>query len=546
MSSITPICVRLQLTAAFIIWLESCAPVSSFSTSSTFTIARESKYAEDHHTLFAISPNNKKLATSRTESVDASLHAEALLKEEQVTSVSRDTKAIMFEKAWIPLNRTAGVENNADTISMNIEDLLVQYEKLLEHTQERPYIEESRDTLLEPHTTTYDEKDIVNTAKKPVQIYGGGSTLYKTNTASEQVEPAVNKEISLNSISSGISGLSDVWKARILLIISAALYGTNFTVVKILNDYIPTDVGAVLRFALAAGVTLPWLFRQSYKEKIADEELDGGDTFLSTTSDLLPIEKSTKTLANLSFMDTPIFAGLEVGMWTAIGYLAQAEGLETIDAGKSAFICSLAVVTVPILDFLAGKKMLSREVLGAFLAVIGVGFLEIEGAGSTFQLNTGDMLSLVQPVAFGLGFWRMEAAMKRFPEDAMKTTAAQLLAVFVISLNYCLISSGGIDGLPDMSQVISWISDPMILGALCWTGLVTTAFTVYLETLALKTLTAAETTMIFSTEPLFGATFAAAVMGETFGPSAIIGGALILAGCIFSNLDFDSFQRDEL
>jgi len=523
MSSIS---VCFQYLIASIIWLELCAPALSFSTLNTFTNLQRNKRTEDHHTLFALSPKNKKLATSRTDSIDGSLHASALFKEEQVTS-SSGKDATMIETTWISSNQTV-----VSIIESKLLSQILEYENLLERTQgEQSYIEGMTDTHLEPTrlepraTTAWDEEEILNSVIKPVQIYEGKIESYTADITSDQIEQSGNV----------VTGISDVWKARILLIISAALYGTNFTVVKILNDYIPTDMGAVLRFGLAAGVTLPWLFKSSNEEKTAN-----------------PIDNSLR-ITNLSFMDTPIFAGLEVGVWTAIGYLAQAEGLETIEASKSAFICSLAVVIVPLLDFLVGKKIQNRQVIGAILAVVGVGFLEVEGpvsaiteGGGAFGLDVGDALSLIQPFAFGLGFWRMEAAMKRFPDEAMKTTAAQLLSVFVLSAAYWWMSSVRIDGLPDPSQVITWISDPSILGALCWTGLVTTAFTVYLETLALKTLSAAETTMIFSTEPLFGASFAAVVMGETFGTGGLIGAVLILAGCIFSNIDFDSFSNDKL
>jgi hypothetical protein len=93
-----------------------------------------------------------------------------------------------------------------------------------------------------------------------------------------------------------------------------------------------------------------------------------------------------------------------------------------------------------------------------------------------------------------------------------------------------------------MTQVTTWLSDPMILGAIVWTGAITTALTVYMETLALKTLTAADTTLIFSTEPLWGAAFASVVMGEQFGAPAVAGGALIMAGCLVSNLGLDGMR----
>ena len=83
---------------------------------------------------------------------------------------------------------------------------------------------------------------------------------------------------------------------------------------------------------------------------------------------------------------------------------------------------------------------------------------------------------------------------------------------------------------------MTWITDPMILFALFWTGVITTALTIYMETVALKTLSAAETTLIFSTEPLWGTAFASVVMGETLGVNAAAGAFCILTACLYSNL----------
>lgn len=168
------------------------------------------------------------------------------------------------------------------------------------------------------------------------------------------------------------------------------------------------------------------------------------------------------------------------------------------------------------------------------MAVLGVGFLELGGGGGVSAIGSGDIVSLVQPLAFGMGFWRMEAGMRRFPEEATRITAAQISAVFLASSIYTFFVSG--EPLPVMSQITGWLTDPMIFGALFWTGCITTALTVYMETLALKTLSAAETTMIFSTEPLWGAAFASVVVGEHLGLGAGMGAALILSGCLFSNM----------
>ena len=182
---------------------------------------------------------------------------------------------------------------------------------------------------------------------------------------------------------------------------------------------------------------------------------------------------------------------------------------------------------------MSGKRLLSREIVGAVMAVAGVGFLEF-GGGSDLTLSSGDIASLLQPLVFGVAFWKMETAMRQYPDEANRSTAAQLLAVFLASGAYCLSTCN-----VDLAQVQGWLMDPTILGALFFTGIITTALTVYMEAVALKTLTAAETTLILSTEPLWGAGFAAFLIGETFGMDAAMGAVLILAGCVFSNLGVD-------
>lgn len=320
--------------------------------------------------------------------------------------------------------------------------------------------------------------------------------------------------------------IDPVWQARILLIVAAALYGTNFTFVKVLNDNVPVEIGAFLRFALAAGVTLPWLFQRNKSHK---EQIDATDNNVN----------------QFSLGNEVILGGVEVGVWNAIGYLSQAVGLETTPASTSAFICSLAVVVVPILDHLTGKKISKREIMGALLAVSGVAFLELDSlvAGSAPSLSSGDLYSLVQPLAFGVGFWRMEHYMRKFPLDAMKLTAAQLSTVAISSLGVAMFTSHA--SIPDLTQLTEWLSDPKILGALLWTGLVTTALTVTMETIALKTLSAAEATMIFSTEPIFGGICASCVLGEQFGVGGLIGSAMVLGGCLYSNLGDKSKTEQE-
>ena len=294
----------------------------------------------------------------------------------------------------------------------------------------------------------------------------------------------------------------DRWSARFLLLGAAALYGTNFAMIKLLGDTMPVGISSTLRFGMAASVCMPWLVMNRKEDS-----------------------------PEVSWL------GFEVGCWNAIGYIVQAIGLDTTEASKSAFICSLAVVVVPLLDYFAGKRLAARQWIGVILAVLGVAFLELSGETSLDGLSDGDILSLVQPFVFGIGFWRMERAMHKHPDEASRLTAAQLLAVFLASAGYCIWSIDSTEIL--LSPWMEWLTDPSLLFSLFWTGVITTALTIYMETLALKTLSAAETTLIFSTEPLWGTAFAAFVMGEQLGMGAGVGAFFILAACIYSSLGMD-------
>lgn len=307
----------------------------------------------------------------------------------------------------------------------------------------------------------------------------------------------------------------DINVARLLLLGAAALYGTNFSLVKLLGETdIPVGMSSALRFGMAAIATSPWLLPNPSKENSA---ADSGEAWKAAA------------------------LGFEVGVWNSIGYVAQAVGLETTDASKSAFICSLAVVIVPLLDFIGGKQILPRQSIGAAIALAGVAILELGGMDTAnFALTNGDIASLVQPVCFGVGFWRMEAAMRQFPQHANRSTAAQLLAVFVVSLSYAAFTD---PSSFDWGCVSNWLSSPGILFSLFWTGCISTALTVYMETLALKSLSAAETTLIFSTEPLWGTAFASVVVGETLGWQSGAGALLILGACVYSNLGIEGVRK---
>jgi hypothetical protein len=79
--------------------------------------------------------------------------------------------------------------------------------------------------------------------------------------------------------------------------------------------------------------------------------------------------------------------------------------------------------------------------------------------------------------------------------------------------------------------------------AAAWTGIVTTAINRVGETTGLGKVSSSEASVLLATEPLWAALFAGLFLGESMGPQAIIGGALIVAACLTTSLKPQQIQN---
>lgn len=242
-----------------------------------------------------------------------------------------------------------------------------------------------------------------------------------------------------------------------------------------------------------------------------------------------------------------VAGGLEVGAYSAIGYWGQSQALLTSSASTTAFICSLAVIVVPILDMFFGNRKLKNrawyeELLPALVAVVGVGCLEL---GGTTLPGIGDVWAFIQPLFFGLGFWRIEQHMLKTTGEkgeAQAFTGAMMMVVSVFAMIWAAgdLSHHGhgnfMETVSMIKQQLLALNDWHVFAAIAWTGIVTTAITSYGENVAMKRLSAAESTVIYSTEPIWGTAFAAVTLHESIGWHTIVGASLVILACLWSCL----------
>ncbi|CAJ1371418.1 unnamed protein product [Effrenium voratum] len=303
--------------------------------------------------------------------------------------------------------------------------------------------------------------------------------------AAEYAEPAESMALSDAWLASLPS-----WTWRGVILLLCVLWATNFAVIKDITAQpgVTTQMYAVSRFSVAAAALSPWI------SSISSQKV--------------------------------LLRAVECGSWVAFGYIGQAIGLMTTTASKSCFICSLNVVFVAMIIGVTKRKFDPQTLAAAVLAVAGVGFLELAGSQ---QFVIGDLISLAQPIGFGMGYIRLEEIMAENPKDALPVTAVKLSMAALASWAYFAATSGAVDLEPVFSNNLA------VAGVL-YTGLVTTALALLVESVAFRFVDAASASVIFTTEPLWAAIFAVWLINEPFSSVDAVGGALVISANIIKEM----------
>ncbi len=247
------------------------------------------------------------------------------------------------------------------------------------------------------------------------------------------------------------------------------------------------------------------------------------------------------------------------GSWVAFGYLGQTLGLLTTTASRSCVICTLHCVFVAaIAEFMrvsqANKSQRETEsqtklsetketktfdfmkLAPAAVAVLGVAIVELKGAGGAPTI--GDLLSFAQPIGFGMGYLQLEELVRKKPDAGLPISAIKLVMVAFFSFGmfelYPLLQNEPfVPRIPDFMPILS---SPLALGGILYTGLITTALALWVESIAFKRVPATDASIILTTEPLFAALAGALTLGETFGASDYFGATLIIGACALAVL----------
>ena len=226
--------------------------------------------------------------------------------------------------------------------------------------------------------------------------------------------------------------------------------------------------------------------------------------------------------------------GIGMGVLLALGMGAQIVGQTETSASKTAFITGLSVVLTPVVALFRTRRAPSMPVLGG-VALASGGFALLSWPENGGGVNRGDLMVLACAVLFAVYFVENEIRSPR--HDAFVYTARQMIAASATLVAASLL----LKILRPPLAAAAFEAKPFVLdrGFLIAVGYMTlfaTIGTFSVQNWAQARLTATRAAIIFALEPVWAAIFAAFILGERMGMRGYVGGALVIAGIVASEL----------
>ncbi|HEY6064912.1 MAG TPA: DMT family transporter [Thermoanaerobaculia bacterium] len=229
--------------------------------------------------------------------------------------------------------------------------------------------------------------------------------------------------------------------------------------------------------------------------------------------------------------------GLVLGALLAGGMSLQVLGVPSTTASKAAFLTGLSVVLTPFAAYLRSRKLPSVE-NGVGIALAGAGFVLLTYPPEGAHFNRGDVLVFGCGVVFA--FYIVELGERSAKHDAIWLTLLQLSAVAVVAGLASLVLRAPVfatlaEGAAEHRAVV-W--EGTFLWSVLYLGSVGTVGTFFGQTWAQARMSATHAAILFALEPVFAAVLAAKVLGDRLGTRGTLGGILVLAGIVVSEMRF--------
>ncbi len=294
--------------------------------------------------------------------------------------------------------------------------------------------------------------------------------------------------------------------AEAILLFITLIWGATFVIIKVaLNDVSPLAFVAA-RFVIAAVILFPFYLR------IRDR-----------------------------FNKVLTLSGILLGAMFFLGFATQTIGLKYTSATKSGFITGTFVLFTPVFQLMFEKKRPSKgNLLGVLFVLAGLILLSSKGTsileifeeiGSGF--NIGDFFTLLCAVFFAMYLVYLDILTKKYEFFPLVILQVGTTAVLGIIFAFGLSSFN--------LEAFKIVINKNVIFALLYTSILATVLSTTLQTKYQKYLTPTKVGIILSFEPIFSAVTAFIILSERISRFSLIGGILIFAGLLVTEL-FDKLK----
>lgn len=273
--------------------------------------------------------------------------------------------------------------------------------------------------------------------------------------------------------------------AKIALLLTAALWGSTFTIGKLASEVFSASFIIALRFLVASVALLIAAFPQ---RKQLDRQY--------------------------------LFHGFWMGLTLFISYMLQVCGLGLdTSPGKSAFLSTTYSVLVPFLYwFVTKERPRLHHLLCIFLCLFGVGVLSLSGG---WGMSLGDILTVLSGVPCAVNIVISSIVCRN--RNVLLLTTIELWVVTIFAWISVLIGNSFPAAFP-MDAV----------GGIVYLGLLATALCLYMQSYGLKYAEPAIGGMLLSLESVFGVIFSVIIYHERITLRMLAGFAVIFAAILLS------------
>lgn len=275
-----------------------------------------------------------------------------------------------------------------------------------------------------------------------------------------------------------------------LLILGTAFWGISFSVTKLAIGTNQSALFLCYRFALAT-IVLSIVFWKHVK--------------------------------NLNL--TSIKTGAILGIPLVLGIYLQTLGITHTSASQCSFVAGITVVIIPLLKLVFYKKTASLKIwLAAFTALIGLFVISIN---DKFNIGIGDLYTIAGAFCFAVYLIQIE---KESKAGDIIPTIVPMFATCSILVFLLALGQGNISWVP--AQNTFWIG-------VVFCALFSTAYMYTISNISQKYISAERVSIIYLFEPIFGAIAAHFILGENISSRLLIGGGLIFAATLVSELNLN-------